>query len=104
MFRIYVGIFEFLSLKSREYQKVKNLGFWKFDGKIQRRSSKKKHKKEKPTSLKETKSNKPSDKKKKRSSTKIADTKSEKRRYGKHSGPTAAKKNEKIIKKHTELI
>lgn len=64
----------------------------------------KKHKKEKPTSLKETKSNKPSDKKKKRSSTKIADTKSEKRRYGKHSGPTAAKKNEKIIKKHTELI
>jgi len=45
VFRIYVGIFEFLSLKSREYQKVKNLGFWKFDGKIQRRSSKKKPKK-----------------------------------------------------------
>lgn len=55
-------------------------------------------------SKKEVKTDKKYRKKKKQSSTKIADTKSEKRRYGKHSGPTAEKKNEKVITKHKELI
>lgn len=63
------------------------------------------HKKEKVTPVKkEVKSNTSTGKKKKRSSTKIADTKSEKRRFGKHSGPTAESKNKNLIKKHTELI